>query len=759
VSTINRSELQRLHERRLRRRVQPDSRELRGLLAPYFKTLPPPSLDRILDKVAGHSHVFPVESGEFVLREGEYSDSAFVMLEGTAELRIEGAEPGRGPEARLEERVSLVPVPLRTGELFGELSALSQYPASGTVRVKSAGRILQVRLPGLRLLMAASTELRQFVESRYRERTLARYVRRVELFSSLNDSEIDTLKQRAELRSFGPGELIAREGDAVETFCMVRGGYLKLSTRAGTSDLAISYLREGDYFGAAVLEPDSVWPFNLETLDHVELVMLTPDVLRGIVQDHPAILAELMREHGDRLALKESVSRNPVASEHLQMAMETGLIHGESVLLIDLSTCTRCDACVRACAGAHGGAPRMIREGQKYREWLVPVACYQCTDPICMLDCPTGSITRQVGSLVVTIDESTCIACGNCVERCPWDNIVMLEPGEHGGNGRPAAIATKCDLSQEPTGTPPCVQACPQGSAQRISFKDMPRVSATLGTGDARRLSRIRQVLKPTEPRLLAITVAAALTLTVGQIAYSQFWPWSAKRDLGLALGIIAALAFVGEMLYSARRRVVALGRVRIWLQAHVHVGILGLVAAVLHAGFRWPSGSMGWALLSLSLWTTATGVLGRVLQKWAATSLGTGLRIEAVYERIPEFAEKLRAEADSLMMGASRVLASFYEVEVRDSLSRVTPSWSYLFDVRAGQQAALAPLRRMVQFVEPEEKPRVHDLIAIVTEKMELDAHYSLQRLLRRWPWLHVPAACLLMSLLIVHILAWLWY
>ena len=45
------------------------------------------------------------------------------------------------------------------------------------------------------------------------------------------------------------------------------------------------------------------------------------------------------------------------------MAMDTGLIHGESVLLIDLQTCTRCDECVRGCANAHGGEPRFIREG------------------------------------------------------------------------------------------------------------------------------------------------------------------------------------------------------------------------------------------------------------------------------------------------------------------------------------------------------------------------------------------------------------
>ena len=49
------------------------------------------------------------------------------------------------------------------------------------------------------------------------------------------------------------------------------------------------------------------------------------------------------------------------------MAMDTGLIHGESVLLIDLDTCTRCDDCVRACADTHGGMPRFIREGTSLR--------------------------------------------------------------------------------------------------------------------------------------------------------------------------------------------------------------------------------------------------------------------------------------------------------------------------------------------------------------------------------------------------------
>jgi len=115
------------------------------------------------------------------------------------------------------------------------------------------------------------------------------------------------------------------------------------------------------------------------------------------------------------------------------------------VLLIDLSTCTRCDDCVRGCSDTHGGTPRFVREGTKFRQWSVPQACYQCTDPVCMIGCPTGAISRPLGTLEVTINKDTCIGCHNCGKRCPWDNIVDV-PFHSPALGRDIELATKCDL-------------------------------------------------------------------------------------------------------------------------------------------------------------------------------------------------------------------------------------------------------------------------------------------------------------------------
>ena len=347
------------------------------------------------------------------------------------------------------------------------------------MRAETPLRLLQIRLPGLRMLSASSKEFKAFLDTRYRERTLARHLKSVELFARTDDAFIEKIKKKAELKSFGPGQIIVEEGATADSFLLVRGGYVKVSVAAGTSDLAVTYLRTGDFAGEAALLLDEAWPFTLQALEHVEIVKIAKDDFKEVATG-PGIEEQLWASMLERLKQRGAVARNPVSSEYLQMAMDTGLIHGESVFLIDLTTCTRCDECVRGCADAHGGQPKFIREGERYRNFLIPTACYQCTDPVCMMDCPTGAITRGVGTLEVTINEPTCIGCGNCATRCPWGNITMRETEEKRPDGKPVELAAKCDLCMGRPEGPACVQMCPHGSASRISFKDLEKVTSTL---------------------------------------------------------------------------------------------------------------------------------------------------------------------------------------------------------------------------------------------------------------------------------------
>ena len=80
---------------------------------------------------------------------------------------------------------------------------------------------------------------------------------------------------------------------------------------------------------------------------------------------------------------------------------------------------------------------------------------------------------------------------------------------------------------------------------------------------------------------------------------------------------------------------------------------------------------------------------------------------------------------------------------------------WAYLTDVRTEQDRRVAPLRNLSSFVPEADRARLDVLESVVLEKVELDAHASLQRWLRSWLLLHVPPAIVLMGLLVVHIVA----
>jgi hypothetical protein len=266
--------------------------------------------------------------------------------------------------------------------------------------------------------------------------------------------------------------------------------------------------------------------------------------------------------------------------------------------------------------------------------------------------------------------------------------------------------------------------------------------------------------LRPKKPRNLHATLIAAGVFLVLYVLGAWLAVWSPKRGFGLVFGILATLIFLFEIAYPARRgRAKPLRSAQDWLQAHVYLGALAFLAVLVHAGFRWPSGLMGWLLLLLSLATTVSGLVGVYLQKRIPLRLAEGLTVEALYERIPSLVDKLRGEADDLTSSASDELARFYRSKVRPALARVSRSRRYWWDVRAGREAALEELRRMSQFVAPEEKELLEDLTKIYTEKLELDAHFTLQGLLRSWLWIHVPPAGLLMGLVAIHVFTWVWY
>ncbi|HEV2057615.1 MAG TPA: cyclic nucleotide-binding domain-containing protein [Methylomirabilota bacterium] len=446
--------------------------------------------------------------GEIICREGEYGSTAFYILNGKvdvfisipmAHVKSRARQTGGGvahffrkltdlvsshDDPREEGPRRFIPIDapvdldydnpiaqLGPGDLFGEMTCMSFYPRSATVRAVEETVVLEM----LRNVLSVLQRNRRFkaqLDETYRQRALDTHLRSVPLFDGVTDDFLRQLATRIELVRFEPGQVIFRQGDRADSFYLVRIGFVKVTKSFPGGDLVVAYQARGSYFGEiGLLEDDGRRIATCTALDHVELVKIGAEEFRDMLQRFPPVaqrLTEAARERQESNQTRAEMARAPI-DEFLGQ----GLMEAQNLLLIDLERCTRCDLCVRACADAHDGVTRLVRDGLRYDKYLVATSCRSCRDPLCMVGCPVGSIRRRA-SLEIVI-EDWCIGCGLCAESCPYGNINMhpftIETDDHEGGHRKAAVrekATTCDLSADYR-EPACVYACPHDAAIRVN--------------------------------------------------------------------------------------------------------------------------------------------------------------------------------------------------------------------------------------------------------------------------------------------------
>lgn len=134
------------------------------------------------------------------------------------------------------------------------------------------------------------------------------------------------------------------------------------------------------------------------------------------------------RRRSDAQMLKAPVGGGHAPPQRSEAFGRLGLVQGQKLMLIDLDRCTRCDECVRACVNSHDdGRSRLFLEGPRFGQFLVPLTCRSCLDPVCMRGCPVGAIHRGDNRQMVI--EDWCIGCDLCARQCPYGSIQMHDIG------------------------------------------------------------------------------------------------------------------------------------------------------------------------------------------------------------------------------------------------------------------------------------------------------------------------------------------
>lgn len=251
---------------------------------------------------------------------------------------------------------------------------------------------------------------------------------------------------------------------------------------------------------------------------------------------------------------------------------------------------------------------------------------------------------------------------------------------------------------------------------------------------------------------VLLCIVVYAVNAFVGEIQPGNWW--------GLSYGIVSALLMFGAGLYAVRRRMLNrdLGSSKAWVQFHVYGGTLAGVLVLMHTGFRLPHGLFNSLLWFLSMWVTVSGLLGVALQRWIPRMLSSGLSIEAIYERIPELVMHMRERAEKLVASCTEPVKDFYRTNLAATLAAPEARFVYYIDVTGGVQSRVKQFEFLRRVLSSDEKEILDKIQGIYKSKLELDAHYSLQRSLRWWLYTHVPASFVLLLMIALHIYA-VWY
>src|SRR3989454_3251883 len=200
--------------------------------------------------------------GEIICKEGEYGSTAFYILEGKSQVSIRSPiahvktqDTARGFLSKMvstlarrkehprEEEANRRHIPIDApadlayenpvaemgpGDLFGEMTCMSFYPRSATVRALTDCTMYEMNRNVLDILQRNKT-FKERLDSTYRERALSNHLRGVPIFAEITDDFLDHLRKTVELVRYAPGQVICKQDDPAHSFYLVRIGFVKVS--------------------------------------------------------------------------------------------------------------------------------------------------------------------------------------------------------------------------------------------------------------------------------------------------------------------------------------------------------------------------------------------------------------------------------------------------------------------------------------------------------------------------------------------------
>jgi Fe-S-cluster-containing dehydrogenase component/CRP-like cAMP-binding protein len=757
-------------------------------------------------KVGPYVRLLTYEPGEPIISAGDWGGNTFyIVVNSRADVFVNAPN---GQTLKVSE--------LAPGQQFGEMSVLAGVPRNATVRA-AAGQptqIIEVQRPALRLLRKIKS-FADALDTTYRRHGRDNILDALRTRFGLTPDQTQELKNMSLFRVFSKNHILFREGAAVDRVYVIQSGWLRRVHYPGGQKVE-DYLGRGFAFGVDGILKNFTWPWTVTLMGRTEVLEISITKLR----QNTVLREALARGLGD-LAPPDTqarVSPKPVVREKTlaaqQALIDTGLVDGTNLLVMDMDLCVRCGNCSLACHKVHGQS-RLMRRGIQVtrlaaprlsaaQSILSPAVCMHCKDPECLTGCPTGAIGR-FGSGQIDINKSTCIGCGDCATQCPYNAISMIPRRDKaveqkvtfatklqdylrvGTDPLPPAIeatddlvAVKCNLcnntSMNPEGSKrqaySCEENCPTGALARVSpiqyFNEIGAIQGLLVMDRTHAMGR--NIHRSDPPRRLGHILGMLLTvlLTAGTIYGLQRYGLGGRLvsflNMRWITGLVGLVGIIGVMLYPMRRKIYTKrkGALRYWLLSHLYLGVIGGLMILLHGGTD-AGGLLTTALMISFDLVILTGLFGILAYQVAPRMLtkieGSPLLIDDLLQRRDELQKELAeigaTPAEPLRgLVRNRIIPRFasFGFLLRQYLKR-EPLDAMLDTAKRASTAELQQLQT------PKERERLEQAIEAAVTMRRVEALIYLHRMCKWWLPPHVATTSVMLALMIIHIIQVIYY
>ena len=272
---------------------------------PAARTLGPQPLFSSLaaDDLALFAQTFKVRvygAGAVLVEEGTVGSEAFVVARGELDVEKGASNPGL---------VAVHLARLGAGALVGEMALLLRSPRAATVTAARPSIVLVADKEALdRVAERAPVVAHTFAEH-CKRRMLDNLVRTSPLFRAATPAERPALVERFGIRTFEPGEKLARQGAPSDGMFLIASGEVAIVHKEGEDRTLVTRLGPGDVVGEVALVLRRPAIAEAVAQSPTVSLFLPKERFLELVRKHPKVFADLYEIAAKRDEEIETISQ------------------------------------------------------------------------------------------------------------------------------------------------------------------------------------------------------------------------------------------------------------------------------------------------------------------------------------------------------------------------------------------------------------------------------------------------------------------